>query len=482
MNSDRRQPTAFPSLVARFGNLASRPLYPESTLSQLPLHTSSIAITELGADLAAKFEQSPTLPGVLLMTTTVADDTASANGDNCVDMGECVGMVSRQQFLEYLLRPQGLELFLPQPLSLLHHYTRHQILVLSSETTILSAAPQALRRSPELVGEPIVVRLPDGQYRLLDFHDLNIAYWQLRGIETQVWYEKTHLEMLRHNRMASLGRLVDGVSHEILDPVSFIWGNLSHLKDYIRDLVGLLDHYETHTPNPPAALQAYREEIEFDYLREDIPRTLTSIKTGADRLSKLATSLQNFCHIDEVYPKPANIHECIEGVLLLLKSRLNSEIEIIKDYGHLPPLPCFIGQLSQVFMNILTQAVNGLLYIAATAEIASEFGTVPSIESGHFRPQIVIRTASCSIDGSGHRWISVWIGHNAPTVAEELQAQIAKGFVDSKPLTQETELSNSYRIITAKHRGHFRVHCAPAADQPLDDGMTTAFEILLPLT
>jgi signal transduction histidine kinase len=444
-----------------------RPLSPDSCLQELPLHEFRLTVTHRGQDLAPIFEQSPLLPGVILQ------DAA----------GGWVGMVSRQCFLEYLLRPHGSAIFLQEPLSVLHSYARSNPLILSGQTPILAAAQQALRRVPQLVEEPIVVQLDDQSCHLLDFHDLNIAAWQLRGIETQVWYEQTQLEMLRNTRMASLGRLVDGVSHEILDPVSFIWGNLSHLSDYLRDILGLIALYEAQFPESTLAIEAMREAIELDYLREDIPKTLESIKTGSDRLSKLASSLQNFCHIDEVYPKPANIHECIEGVLLLLKSRLKSEIEIVKHYGHLPPVPCFIGQLSQVFMNILTQAVNLLLYSAATADMATELPIIgqPDLSARSLKPRIQIRTEACSLDGSGNRWIAVRIGHNAPMIPGELQQQIANGFADIKPLTKETELTSSYRIVTAKHRGKFRVVCAPDPSQLLPGGLTTEFEIFIPL-
>jgi signal transduction histidine kinase len=435
-----------------------RSLCPESRLSELPLHGFQLsAQQDSGQTLIDAFKQMPHIPGVLLY-----------------DHDRWLGMLSRRRLLEFLLLPQADQLCL-EPLMVLYRYTKTTPLVLSADTTILSAAQQAMRRTPEVMADPIVVILPDHTYRLLDFQDLNIAAWQLRGIETQVWYEQTQLEMLRSTRMASLGRLVDGVSHEILDPVSFIWGNLSHLGDYIRDLLSIISLYETRFPESFPAMQELKEAIEFDYLRDDMPRTLDSIKTGADRLSKLATSLQNFCHIDEVYAKPANIHECIEGVLLLIKSRLKSEIEIVKDYGHLPPVPCFIGQLSQVFMNIFTQAVTMLLHQAVTAALIN-----PNGPNGTAKPRIRIATSACSLDGSGNRWIVVRIGHNAPLLPIALQEQITDGLADIKPLIKETELTSSYRIITAKHRGKFKVTYAPSADRLLDGGLTMEFEILIP--
>lgn len=257
-----------------------KPLQPNSILADLPLYECQWELESHTRDLAQLFDQMPTLPGIIL-----------------TDAGEFVGVISRARFGEYLLRPQGHELFLPHPLRVLHSYARTQPLCLTANTTILNAAHQALRRSPELVGEPILIQQPNQPYQLLDFHDLNIAAWQIRGIETQVWYESTHLEILRHKRMASLGRLVDGVSHEILDPVGLIWGNLKHLTHYVSDLLDLISRYEATYPDIPPELIAYRHEIEVEYLREDVPRTLASLKTGANRLSQLATSLQIFCHI-----------------------------------------------------------------------------------------------------------------------------------------------------------------------------------------
>jgi signal transduction histidine kinase len=439
----------------------------DSKLKDLPLYEFQVDLDlTTGQDVATVFEQHPALPGVLLYQD-----------------GGFVGMISRARMMEYLLRPHGMDLFLKQPLKVLYSYARTHDLVFQGGTAILTAAQQALRRSPELLGEPILVRMEGDRYRLLNFHELNIAYWQLRGIESQVWYEQTQMAMLRTTRMASLGRLVDGVSHEILDPVSFIWGNLSHVGDYTRDLLGMISLYEQHFEEKPLDIQALEETIELDYLREDLPNTLESIKTGADRLSKLATSLQNFCHIDEVYPKPANVHNCLDGVLLLLKSRLTSDIEIRKHYGHLPPVPCFVGQLSQVFMNILSESINTLLTQAAADRVNSEMPSPIGTQAlALSKPTIAIETEACSLDGSGNRWISVRIAHNAAVWDQDLEKEIADRIANYRPFTQETSLTSSYRMITGKHRGKFRVRSAVGPDSLLNHGMTSEIEILIPLT
>jgi signal transduction histidine kinase len=440
-------------------------LHLESTLQELPLYNFQADLCCLGIQVAQVFQQYPLLPGVVLTREN-----------------QFVGMISRQCLLEYLLRPHGMELFLHKPLGVLHSYAQTKNLILAGDTPILLGAQQALRRSPDLLPEPIVLQTELGVYRLLNIHELNIAYWHIRGIETQVRYERLQVEMLQSDKMASLGRLVDGVAHEILDPVSFIWGNLSHIGDYSRNLLELITAFDKHFPQQPREIQDIKAAIELDYIQEDLPKTLESIKTGAERLSKLANGLQNFCHIDEVYPKPANIHACLDSVLLLLRSRLTSEIQIHKNYGHLPPVPCFVGQLSQVFMNILSRAIDLLLNQAIGDRLSTEL-QLPSGRSltTTSSPQITIATDVCSIEGSGMRWVSIRIGDNGAQMSAETQQQLMDAIQSEAATAKETSLTTSYRIITAKHGGKFRVY---SRINPIEDTKTaigTEFEILLPL-
>jgi signal transduction histidine kinase len=311
---------------------------------------------------------------------------------------------------------------------------------------------------------------------------LNIAYWQIRGIETQIWYERTQVQMIRNDKMASLGRLVDGVAHEILDPVSFIWGNLSHLMRYEQDVMDLLDRYEAECPDPSPELQAFREEIEIEYLREDIPKTLDSIKSGADRLTKLATGLQNFCHMDEVYPKSTDIHDCLDSVLLLLKSRLKSDIPVHKRYGHLPAVPCFVGKITQVFLNLLSALIEHLLIQAVTDRVIQDL-PLPTHELDHspHTPCITLTTETCSLDGSGSRWISIRIGRNGDPLAIDQQKQILDSFLQDSLLAQETSLVTTYRIVTLRHKGFLKLRTAANPADHLEPGMSTEFEILIPL-
>jgi signal transduction histidine kinase len=241
-----------------------------STLAELPLYDVSLTLDHPGTEAAHQFELDPRLPGIILQ-----------------DRQDCVGFISRQRFLDYLLRPKGIDLFLSQPLRILQSYARLKPMVLAHNTPILAAAQLALRRPMEYQGEPILVR--QGRYgqksglkghRLLSPQDLNLAHWQIRGIETQIRYERAQAQMLQSEKMAALGRLVDGVAHEILDPLGFIWGNLAHVSSYCKQLMALIMAYEAALSEPPEAVLDLRDDIELDYLQTDLPNTINSIQGG----------------------------------------------------------------------------------------------------------------------------------------------------------------------------------------------------------
>ena len=431
-------------------------LHLEATLQELQRYSLQIELDCLGVELAQTFEQHPLLPGAVL-----------------VEQGQFKGMLSRRRLLECLIHPHGTEFFLKEPLRALYSYARCDLLVLSGNTPIVIAAQQSLRRSPELLGEPIVVQVAPETYHLLDIHTLNIAYWQIRGVETQVRYERTQAQLVQSDKMASLGRLVDGVSHEILDPVSFIWGNLSHVSAYSDSLLQLLSAYEAHFKSIPAGLVQLRDDMEIDYLRHDLPRTIDSIRTGAERLSKLASSLQNFCHIDEVYPKPADLHELLNSILLLLKSRLTSEIRVVKHYGHLPPVMCFAGQLHQVFMNILSHAVDALIDQAVNRQLEPDFKAnqhlTPSTSDRPSEPTIAITTdiRTTIVGGQSSRWIAICIADNGPGLATDDLTRIRESFTVKKRAEKETSLAVSYQIITARHGGKFELYSRSADSDTL---------------
>ncbi|MBD2092689.1 sensor histidine kinase [Microcoleus sp. FACHB-1515] len=433
---------------------SSQPLNLDSTLAALTLHQFEVESTCNGREIARLFEQYPAIPGVIVTT-----------------QGKFCGMISRSRWLEFFLRPGGIEMALMQPIAVLHSYARRSSLIVPHTMPILAAAQRALRRDRDQQAEPILVQFDAQTFRLLDVHELNIAHWMLRGIEMQVRCERMQMQMIQIEKMASLGRLVDGVAHEILDPVGFIWGNLTHVSSYVEQLLQLVQAYEQ--AKLPEAIAQLREAIELDYLRQDLPRSIASIKTGADRLKILAASLQNFCHVDEVYPKPADLHDCLDSILLLLKSRLSGSIHVVKNYSHLPPVTCYAGQLSQVFINILIHTIELLLNQAVQRDIGTTMSSFPLPSDS---PQITITTQVCCLErdrlsNSNKRWISIRIANNGTELTPAQHQQILNSFSIEQRAAKETSLALSYQIVTAKHGGQLRLN---------DRGKE--FEILLPLT
>ncbi len=431
---------------------SDRDLNLASTLQQLPMYTFQVDISCNGWATIKYFEKYPLLPGVILL-----------------EQEKFIGIISRQKMLEFLIRPYGKELLLQEPLSVIYSYARTKVLILPNTTPILTAMQRSLRRSPELLAEPIVVQIDADCYKLLDVQELHTVSWQMRGIEAQLSYERSQAKMIQNDKMASLGRLLDGVVHEILDPVNFIWGNLTYLDNYTQNLLRLLAAYEQQLSDDIPEILDLKEEMEFDFLAEDLSKTLNSIHTGAERLKKLVISLQNFCHIDEINPRSTDIHACIDNIVLLINSRIRGEIEIVKYYSPLPPIYCFPGQLNQVFMNVFSYLVDSLLNNVPLCINSENFPYKPKIEV----TTQVISLPATNPNAPDSRWVSIRINDNGLGLSEELQQQVIQSFYAGKSTDKETSLATSYRIVTSRHCGKFNFRAQ------LEVG--SEFEILLPL-
>ncbi|MEG4491522.1 PAS domain S-box protein [Microcoleus sp. D3_18_C4] len=283
----------------------------------------------------------------------------------------------------------------------------------------------------------------EGQYRS-QAAELEKAVHELHQAQTQ---------LIQTEKISSLGQLVAGVAHEINNPINFIYGNITHAKEYATDLLGLLHLYQEKYPNPVPEIVEAAEDIEVDYLMEDFTKILESMKVGADRIRDLVVSLRNFSRLDESQMKRVDIHEGIESTLLILQHRIKANvlrpaIEIIKEYGDFPPVECYVGQLNQVFMNLLGNAIDAL-------EEYNSTHSSKEIYAHHNRIRISTIANSDTV--------TIRIADNGMGIHQEVIGKLFDPFFTTKPVGKGTGLglSISYQIIVEKHRGKLQCISTP---------------------
>lgn len=274
--------------------------------------------------------------------------------------------------------------------------------------------------------------------------------------------QQTQAQLIQAEKMSGLGQMVAGVAHEINNPATFISGNLPHAQDHFEDLLNLLKAYQSDFPEPREAVAAQLETIELEFLMEDLPQVLKGMESGCDRIIKIVQGLRNFSRLDEADLKAVNLHEGIENTLMILNHRLASpgqqpEIQLLKQYSDLPLVTCYANQLNQVFMNLLSNAIDALSSQALQA-------------TPDFSPWIRITTERVGTDR-----VQIKIADNGTGIPPEIQTRIFEPFYTTKPIGQGTGLglAISYQIVTEQHQGQLSVVSSP--------GQGTEFIVEIPV-
>lgn len=269
--------------------------------------------------------------------------------------------------------------------------------------------------------------------------------------------------LIQTEKMSSLGQLVAGIAHEINNPVSFIHGNIKYLQEYVENLLGLLNLYQRLYPQPPSEIKLEAKEIDICFLEQDIPKVISSIKVGTERIRTIVNSLRNFSRYDEAKHKSVDIYCGIDSTLLILQHRLKAyatypEIKVIKQYGELPLVTCYVSELNQVFMNIINNAIDALQY------------TQVNCPNWNKEPVITIRTLV-----NDDQNLVVSIGDNGMGIEQSIINKIFDPFFTTKPVGKGTGLglSISYGIVVEKHKG--KLSCVSSL------GEGTEFIIEIPL-
>jgi len=267
----------------------------------------------------------------------------------------------------------------------------------------------------------------------------------------------TQAQLVHSEKMSSLGQMVAGIAHEINNPIGFIYSNINHAHNYIQDLYDLLALYQQHYPEPEPEIAELIDDIDLEFLLDDFQKIFSSMKGGSERIRAIVLSLRSFSRLDESESKPVDLHEGIDSTLMILQHQLHAsdpKIEVIKEYGNLPMVECYAGQVNQVFLNLLNNAIDALLMENSNQKL----------------PKIWIITAP------GTNGVSIKIADNGPGMTEEVVGKVFDPFFTTKPVGKGTGLglTTSYQIVVEKHGGVLR------CSSQLHRG--TEFAIELPIT
>lgn len=298
------------------------------------------------------------------------------------------------------------------------------------------------------IGEQLGIALQQAEY---------VQQIQTQSVELKQMLQElqqSQVQLIQNEKMASLGQLVAGIAHEINNPVNFIYGNLVYVHEHATNLLALVNLARQSDPQSAKDIPMRDQEVDIDFILEDLPKTLSSMKLGADRIRQIVLSLRNFSRLDEAEFKAVDIHEGIDSTLLILGHRLKAcggqcQVEVIKEYGEIPLVECYPAQLNQVFMNLLANAIDAI----EEASNARKLNTGCKIN--HRVPRILISTRL-----KGQKHVEIRICDNGIGIDESSRAKIFDHFFTTKPVGKGTGLglAISRKIIVEKHGGTLNVN------------------------
>ncbi|MEG4216920.1 ATP-binding protein, partial [Microcoleus sp. Pol14C6] len=486
----------YPQLLAPIFQQTRSPLSPHETIFTLGSVTStsspssSSSSVSVALDLAAILKASQTLSAEIelekLLASLLRIVIENAGADKCVLMLLQDSRLLIKGSISVGMEPVVLQRFLVEdsqeiPLKLVYkvkHDRRTVVLIDATTDPTLANDPYIMRQQPRsILCSPILHQgkligilylennLAAGAFTSDRVEVLNLICSQAAiSLENARLYQESQqaltdlkqaqLKIVQSEKMSALGNLVAGVAHEINNPVGFLAGNITPALDYINDLFGLLDLFEQEYPNYTAAIQEEIEAIDLDYIREDLPKLVGSMREGVKRIKGISTSLRIFSRGDSARPVPCNIHDGIDSTIMILKHRLKAsdtrpEIQVIKKYGDLPKVECYAGQLNQVFMNLLSNAIDALDESNSGRSFAEIKATPNKItietELSGDRQQVVIR-----------------IKDNGVGINEAVREKIFEDLFTTKEVGKGTGLGLAIarQIVVEKHSGILEVNSA----------------------
>lgn len=328
---------------------------------------------------------------------------------------------------------------------------RRRYSLLIGSTQVLESQKQLVKRNAELE-------------KKIDRRTQELEAQNQRLNEALTALQKMNLHLVQTEKMSMLGQMVSGISHEINNPINFIHGNLPYMEEHVEDLLAVLETYRDRFPQETIKVKTALPDVELDFIVEDLPRIMNSMRLGTERIREIVLNLRNFYRLDEAEMKPADLEAGIESTLVLLQNRYKQKIEIVRQFGKIPFVECHINQLNQVFMNLLSNSIDALLEAELNPDAQSQLSGSLELK------QIVIKT-----EAVGANRVGIWISDNGPGMAVDVQEHLFEPFFTTKPRGVGTGLglSISHQIITEAHQG--RIYCCSTP------GEGTTFAIELPL-